>query len=300
MSPTSGPPPLSRPGAAPPTTRKPANTAAAKAAARAAAAREEEERRRRAAAVAAAAHMVHAAAVLLQVLDAGAPELTAVADDDGRETVAGEAARAFKLPPTGSLDRLLLTQASRLAYALATVVATSGLTPSEVAFMARPVGGTATGWQMAYALTSPLPPLPEFGDDAVGGAAGLLGSLWDRLPLLRTPLAHVVATTALAQANQLGEWAVAVSRTGAEPAFSVQLPEEVVQARYFGVVLARLDRGGSRFRTGGGGGATTRTAAAHTPLAAAVDGRLRASHIRRIDGVTLASCDVEEFDVTLI
>jgi hypothetical protein len=133
------------------------------------------------------------------VLDAAAPPPTAVEADNGLETPISNT----RLPPSGSVDRLLLSLGSRLVYSLATIVAACALSPLEYAFICRPTGGGAAvaahrgDAQYSYKEASRFPPLPDFGSDALGAAAALLHALWMRLPLLRTPIAHAVSVVAL-------------------------------------------------------------------------------------------------------
>lgn len=329
-------PPLAspQPGVAAAPTGRPGGHAG-RAAARAAAARAEEERRARRAAASASAHIVHALHVLLCVLDAASPAPTAVSDDSGEErgTVTGEGADArplgASLPPTGSVDRLLMVQASRLVYPLATIVAANAFSPTETTFICRPTGGSC---QYAYTVATSFPALPDFGTEAAATAAGLLRALWTRLPLLRCIIAHVVSATALNLAMALGTVQVTISsgsgsgtnRGAASRAdrvaklsashagsstgdgvdsVTVAVPDDVVLARYLGVVLDRLTAElGAPEGSGAGGAAVapgSRAPPPH-PLAGAVQGRLSNASILRSDGVVLlGSIDVEPFDVTL-
>ena len=294
-----------------------------RAAARAAAARAEEERRQRRAAVSASAHIVHAISVLLQVLDAASPPPTAVSEDTGAEVGTAEGGSggfSASLPPTGSVDRLLMSQASRLVYPLATIVACNALSPTEHAFITRPTGGPC---QFRYTTQAcSFPQFPDFGTDAAATAASLLRQLWARLPLLRGIIAHVVSVTSLATAMAMGAVNVTILRgasSSPSPAsasgagnsnnnssssvdgFSVTVPDEVVLARYLGVVVDRLQQElgageGGRTAVGVGGGKPL----ADHPLVNAVTSRLLNSSVQRADGVVLlGSIEVEEYDETL-
>ena len=278
---------------------------AGRAAARAAAARAEQERRDRRAAASASAHIVHGLWVLLQVLEAAAPRPTTVSVDDGEERSTTAPAAASSMPPTGSLDRLLMAQASRLLYPLATIVAANAFSPTEAAFICRPTGGRCP----AHAFTATtgdaaFPPLPDFGTDAAATAACALRLLWGRLPLLRSIIAHVLAATALSLAQALGAVQVTVSSSsspgrGAADSFVVTVPDDVVVARYLGIVLDRLQTEMGAPEGGGGASAVGDARDAH-PLVGAVHSRLANASVLRTDGVVLLGClDVEPFDVTL-
>jgi hypothetical protein len=177
------------------------------------------------------------------VLDASSPVPTAVDVDSG-----AEAPTSTRLPPDGSLDRLLLSLGSRLVYSLATVVATCALFPQEFSFICRPTGGGAAAAahrgdaHYTYKAASRFPPLPDFGKDALETAASLLRTLWMRLPLLRSPIAHAVSVAALQVSAMLGAVEVQVSRAdwasgSAAETFHVEVPEEIVQVRAGGGAL---------------------------------------------------------------
>jgi hypothetical protein len=291
---------------------------------------------------------VHAACVLLQVMDAACPAPTSVADDSGEELHAS--ASAVKLPPTDSVDRLLLSQSSRLVYSLTGILGAAALSGLEQAFITRPTGGAALDWRYGYRTLTDFPPaaMQELGHDAVASAAALLRTLWERLPLLRTVIAHVATVSLLNVANCVGDIRVWVYRRGllggSRPSstatalqgpgkaggeagagdadgFAVNIPEEVVQARLAGVLLARLEAepgqygvagaasgkprsfsssiaGGLSSSAGGGAQGDSARRRVH-PLVVAVEGRLRASTIKRVDGIVMGTLDVEEFDETL-
>jgi hypothetical protein len=255
----------------------PKSTAASRAAAKAAALKEEEDRKARKAAASAMSHFVHASCVLLQVMDAAVPPLTSAAEDSGLET-ALLASGFVKLPPTDSVDRLLLSQSSRLIYSLAGMIASAWFGPVEQSFVTRPTGGAAIiDWRYGFkTLTEfPLKMMPDVGPDAVATAASLLRTLWERLPMLRTVIAHVCTASFLNICNGVGDLKVKVFRKttaggtsknasrasvagqgdgsathegggGGDEAdddngFVVTIPEEVVQARILGVLMARLE-----------------------------------------------------------
>lgn len=245
------------------------------------------------------------------MLDAATPAPTAVEADTGDEHHGPSGTR---LPPTGSADRLLLALGSRLVYSLATAVGAAALSPLEYAFICRPTGGGgATAAAAAahrgdarytYRATSRFPALPDFGSDALGAAAALLHALWARLPQLRTPISHAISVVALHVSALLGVVEVRVSRADVAGAvaetFQVEVPEEVVQGRYCGVVLERLSQPARAVAGGGGGGAgAAGHAAAAGKLVAAVAHRLRGAQLQRTDGIILGGVDVDDFDVTL-
>lgn len=336
VPPPSAVPPSPTPGAAPPASQRPsvgpthlkprggaaASHAASKAAAKAAAARAAEERLQRRGAVSAASHCLHSFSVLLQVLDAASPAPTAVEADAGEETESGT-----RLPPTGSTDRLLLSFGSRLVYALATIVGATALSPLEYSFICRPTGGGGATAAVAaahrgdarytYRASARFPQLPDFGADALGTAAALLRGLWARLPPLRTPIAHAVSVVTLHVSAMLGVVEVLVSRAAdaaaggaAAETFQVEVPEDVVQGRYCGVVIERLG-----LPPGGLAAAATAPPAGRGPaslgspraagsgsvsqLSAAVGLRLRGAQLQRSDGIIVGSVDVDDYDVTL-
>ena len=240
-----------------------------------------------------------------------------------RHVPAGHCCGAAKLPPTDSVDRLLLFQSSRLVYALAGVVAAAAPGPLETAFVTRPSGGAALDWRFGYRTLTDFPEdMPETGAEAVATAAALLRSLWDRLPVLRSAIAHVTAVTFLSVCNAVGDLRVWVFRrdggggaggggsgaggaggAGSESAdgFAVNIPEELVQARMAGMLLARLDEDPRGLLEGGGGGGGVEVAepGRRHPLLRSVEARLRATTIRRVDGIVLGTLDVEDFDETV-
>ena len=246
------------------------------------------------------------------MLDAATPAPTAVEADTGDEPHGPSGTR---LPPTGSADRLLLALGSRLVYSLATAIGAAALSPLEYAFICRPTGGGgATAAAAAahrgdarytYSASSRFPALPDFGSDALGAAAALLHTLWARLPQLRTPISHAVAVVALHVSALLGVVEVRVSRADVAGAvaetFQVEVPEEVVQGRYCGVVLERLSQPARVLagEGGGSGGAGAGHAGAAGKLVAAVAHRLRGAQLQRTDGIILGGVDVDDFDVTL-
>ena len=236
------------------------------------------------------------------MLDAASPGPTVVAEDTGLEPPFLAPGSSAKLPPTDSIDRVLLAAGSRLVYSLTGLLAMNAFSPLEEAWVIRPTGGATSGFTYG-----PIPPsstqsaptagggaatnggsssvgpstcfpfLPDFGADALDAAAALLRALWARLPLLRSAIAHAMASTALCMASQFGPVSIQVTRAGSSSAqlqqsndeqqhtagatvnnnnsFIVQVPDEVVQARYCGMLLDRLDKGGS----GGGFMGTTAT-----------------------------------------
>ena len=127
-------------------------------------------------------------------------------------------------------------------------------------------------------LTPPPPGLPV-SHASIGEAGGVLRELWDRFPLLRTAIAHVLAVTLLGWVSRVGGVSIEVTLSGSptQP-FAVELGEETVAARYIGVVLfARLNGEGE----------------VHS-LTRAVEGRVRGAEMRRDkDGVVLWCVDVE-------
>jgi hypothetical protein len=209
------------------------------------------------------------------------------------------------LPPTGSLDRLLMSQASRLLYPLATIVAANAFSPTEAAFICRPTGGRCPAYAFTATVASDaaFPPLPDFGADAAATAASALRLLWSRLPLLRSVAAHVLAVTALslAQALRAVQVTVSSSASGAD-SFVVAVPDDVVVARYLGIVLDRLqtEMGGEGAGRGAAATADVEAPPHEHPLVGAVRSRLANASVLRPDGVVLlGSLDVEAFDVTL-
>jgi serine/threonine protein kinase len=291
-----------------------AKRAQAKLMARLAASKEEEQKKTRLEIISASAHVLHATSVLLQVLEAGSPAPTAEVDDDMLES-ATLADLYSKLPPSGSLDRILLENSSRLVYSLVTILAANELSDLEKAFIVRPTGGAFCDWRYQYKCVSPFPLLPDFGSDALATAAFLLRSLWDRLPLLRTPIAHIITNTCLHLSMRFGALHVLVEKLPEPPSkytsgatdtkgngesFTVILAEEIVQMRFLGIALERLsaelgEDGWDRL-------SKQRSAQLQLPkhpLQMAVDQRLRSSALRRIDGIALGTVDLEEFDPTL-
>jgi hypothetical protein len=230
------------------------------------------------------------------------------------------------LPAGGSWEEALLACCSRLAYPLATIMCCSALAPWESSFMTRPTGGSASFLDASELRACPLgafPPSaacwPAFGPSSQASAAGLLRLLWERLPLARTGLAHVLAVTALATAARLQPVTVSVSssassssssssgsgssRSSSAPlSFTVEVTEDVLAARYAGVVLERLQQGlpelqpqpsaGSGSGSGSGRAQQQQQRQLH-PLVASVEGRLRGALLRRSDGIVLGSLDVE-------
>jgi hypothetical protein len=305
-----------------------APTARAAAASRAAAARaEEEQRKRRQAEASCTAQLVHSLGVLTQVMDAGLSRggweaAGGTGGSGGDREPSLQLLHKLALPLVGSSDAHLLTQASRVAYALATVVCAAVLAPWESAFVCRPTGGSSSASLdlLAHVRTktvSNFPPAPELGADALVAAAVTLRDLWSRFALLRSALAHVVAVTALSSAASMGIVTVmvqrppssgqvaaaavsslsshsssAVSAASAAPEWIfVTVPEDVVQARFLGVVLERLRRSFTAAEE-----AEAESGDDAAGLVAAVRARLRASVVRRPDGIVTGTVDVEEID----
>ena len=303
-------PPTSAAAAAAPTGRAAAASKAALAKS------EEEQRKKRLAESASIAQLVHALGVLLQVMDAGLA--SGWGDGDRGASSFSSSAMSLRepslpllhnlaLPPAGSSDSILLSQASRIVYSLATVICTSRLAPWESSFICRPTGGSGSAGldllsHVRTKTVSNFPMMPDLGADAISTTAVLLRDLWARFPLLRSAIAHVVSVTALAMAASIGIVTVMVQRpteskssnngnVAAPEWIFVTVPEEIIQARFLGVVLERLNRSITQKSLPG----FVDTNSQH-PLVAAVESRLKASVVRRPDGVIIGSFEVEGFD----
>ena len=315
----------------------PTNRAAA--ASKAALAKNEEElRKKRQAESASIAQIVHALGVLLQVMDAG----LASGWGDGDRGVSSSSSSSsstvslrepslpllhnLALPPAGSSDSILLSQASRIVYSLATVLCCSRLAPWESSFICRPTGGSGSAGldllsHVRTKTVSNFPNMPDLGADTVCAAAVMLRDLWARFPLLRSAIAHVVSVTTLAMAASIGIVTVMVQRpvdnksggsnsnsspgngngtgtgtgtgTGniAPEWIFVTVPEEIIQARFLGVVLERLNRSITQKSQPG----FIDTNSQH-PLVTAVETRMKASVTRRPDGIVIGNFEVEGFD----
>jgi hypothetical protein len=282
-------------------------SSSSRAAARAAAAKEAEEKKQFLSAISASAHIVHAVSVLLQVLDAASPPPTAVEMDSGLEPSTSAQSRV-SLPPAASLDRLLLSHASRLLYPLATIVATSALSTTEHAFLTRPTGGSASTLSAKYqAETHFSLAFPDYSDDSVATAAALLRIIWARVPLLRSAIAHVVSVTSLFVAiSGLGPVTVNIlqqTSNAPESLLSIQITEDVIQARYLGIVISRLEKlhGEDGLAHPAMYSRSSDQAKEKSPLPQAVLQRFQNSSLRRFqDGVIIHTIDVEDFDETLI
>ena len=242
----------------------------------------------------------------MQVLDAAAPPPTAVEHDSGLEPSVSARARV-RLPPAGSLDRLLLTHASRLIYPLATIIATSALTSMEHAFLTRPTGGSASTLSAKYQAETHFSLLfPEYSEDAVTTAAALLRIIWTRVPLLRSAIAHVVSVTSLFVAiSGLGVVTVNILQpalNSPDSVLSIQITEDVIQSRYLGIIIARLENlHGEEESASLLASARREQGKERSPLSLAVLQRFQSSSLRRFqDSVIIHTIDVEEFDETLI
>jgi hypothetical protein len=83
----------------------------------------------------------------------------------------------------------------------------------------------------------------------------------------------------------------------------MRLPEALVHARYYGVVLERLraELGQLDGRPGpGGGGSGGRAAGADHPLLWGVRRRLQGCDVVLVDGAPLSTGEVGEWDVTVV
>jgi serine/threonine protein kinase len=285
-------------GGAPPLSSKKVGASAAKAAARAAAAKEQAESLKFKTAIAAASHVIHALWVLLQVFDVTTPSLTSLISDNGDEVHIADSA-AIKLPPLGSTDRMLLCVSSRLVYSLATVVAAAALSSPELSFVTRPPAGMVLDWRLRVRVIHSFPSLPEYGSDALCGAAFMLRALWTRLPILRTCIAHIVAVTSLSLAGMMGGFSIEIvgapSGNAADALQTISVNEDVVMGRFIGIILARLAWNGSNDQKNG----RSSTSSLLHPLVSAVESRMRVAQVRRVDGIVLGSIETEEFDPTL-
>jgi hypothetical protein len=222
------------------------------------------------------------------------------------------------LPPAGSSDSILLSQASRIVYSLATVLCCSRLAPWENSFICRPTGGSGSAGldllsHVRTKTVSNFPNMPDLGADTVCAAAVMLRDLWARFPLLRSAIAHVVSVTTLAMAASIGIVTVMVQRpvdnksdgSNSSPRngningniniapewIFVTVPEEIIQARFLGVVLERLNRSITQKSQPG----FIDTNSQH-PLVSAVETRMKGSVTRRPDGIVIGNFEVEGFD----
>lgn len=304
----------------PPTAPAAAPTSRAAAASKAALAKNEEEQRKKKQAEAASiAQLVHALGVLLQVMDAGLASGWGDGDRRTNNLSSSSSATSLRepslpllhnlaLPPAGSSDSILLSQASRIIYCLSTVICASRLAPWESSFICRPTGGSGSAGldllsHVRTKTVSNFPMMPDLGADTISTAAVLLRDLWARFPLLRSSIAHVVSVSALAMAASIGIVTVMVQRPVETKASSggnsaapewifVTVPEEIIQARFLGVVLERLNRSITQKSQPG----FVDSNYLQHPLVAAVETRLKASVMRRPDGVIVGSFEVEGYD----
>jgi hypothetical protein len=111
------------------------------------------------------------------------------------------------------------------------------------------------------------------GTDAVTASATLLRWIWSRVPLVRLPIAHLLATAAASVAQTLGtvtlRTTTRIGAGGGAVQATLAVPDALVHARYYGVVLERLraELGQLDGRPGpGGGGSGGRAAGADHPL----------------------------------
>jgi hypothetical protein len=108
--------------------------------------------------------------------------------------------------------------------------------------------------------------------DAVTASATLLRWIWSRVPLVRLPIAHLLATAAASVASVAQTLGAVTLRTttrigagGGAVQATVAVPDALVYARCYGVVLERLraELGQLDGRPGpGGGGSGGRAASA--------------------------------------
>lgn len=255
-------------------------------AAREAAKKAEEERKATLAEVSATSQLVHSLMVFIQVMDSGLGRgWIDDVHDDGNEPPLPLLMK-LALPPVGSSDHILLQQSSRIIYTMASILATSAFAPWELNFITRPPTGAdvyntsvssgAQGTRLRVKAVTNFPALPDYGPETLTAAAVLLRDMWNRFPLLRSAMAHVVSVTILAMAMNLGSVTVMVQRSAiggpdasgtpmpagmksplspgssASSAASspasvngpdwvyVHVPEDVVQARYGGVIIERI------------------------------------------------------------
>jgi len=262
--------------------------------------REREDKARHGGQLSSTAQLVHAMEVLTAVLDASGGGREGETGDGSELTYS--ALSKLALPPPDSPDALLMCVSAPLIYSLATVAAGCALSPWERAFILRPTGGAAGGSAGKGVSKTLFAHLPDFGSDALHSALTSLIGLWDRLPLLRTPLAHVLAVTIAAIAVGLGDVEVQVPLTRATAVLgaawvTVPIPEDVVSARFAGVIFERLQMAAvacSAAVVTAGRGLPSRH-----PLVTAVGARLAGVALRRHDGIILGALEVEAFDPEL-
>jgi hypothetical protein len=135
------------------------------------------------------------------------------------------------------------------------------------------------------------------GTDAVAASATLLRWIWSRVPLVRLPIAHLLATDAAAVAQALGivtlRTTTRIGAGGGVMQLTLAVPDARVHARYYGVVLLerlRAELGQLDGRPGpGGGGSGGRAASADQPLLWGV--RRRLPGVRRGAGGRRAPVD---------